>query len=163
MPSALLHRRMQAGAPGTGKTTFIQNLASAYSHDDCAALPSSASSGGALSPASSAAARRGASPLQRSQGGAPEQHLLDAFSTEPTGLEEFREEPDALCTRVLWSDDTAKINYTLLIQARAVFSHSACTDLHAPVQPAHRADTHLHAPVRPQRMEGWALHAVTWF
>ena len=99
----------QAGAPGTGKTTFIQNLASAYGHDDCSAA------GGPSSPG---------------QAHQPAEDLVESFSTDPTALDEFKYEAETLCTRVLWSDDTAKINYTLLIQ---VGGPSALV-VHAPAQ-----------------------------
>lgn len=40
-----------------------------------------------------------------------------SFTTKPTTLQDFKTAPDKLCTRVLFTDEAAKIHYRLLIQA----------------------------------------------
>ena len=96
---------MQAGAPASGKTTFIQNLASSYGHEDA---PEAASPGIQHSP------------LLHSSSAS---EFVESFSTEPTTLEDFKDAPDSLCTRVLFTDEAAKTNYRLLIQAGPLCLH----------------------------------------
>ena len=45
--------------------------------------------------------------------------LVESFSIEPTALEDFKEAPDSLCTRVLLTDESAKVHYKIFIQVRA--------------------------------------------
>ena len=42
--------------------------------------------------------------------------LVESFSIEPTALEDFKEAPDSLCTRVLLTDEDAKVHYNIFIQ-----------------------------------------------
>ena len=42
--------------------------------------------------------------------------LVESFSIEPTVFEDFTEGPDSLCTRVLLTDEAAKVHYTIFIQ-----------------------------------------------
>ena len=94
---------LQAGAPASGKTTFIQNLASSYGHEDAPETPVVHQS-----------------PLLHSSNAS---EFVESFSTDPTTLEDFKDAPDSLCTRVLFTDETAKTNYRLLIQAGPVRMH----------------------------------------
>lgn len=48
--------------------------------------------------------------------------LVESFSIEPTSLEDFKENPDNLCTRVLLKDEAAKVEYTITIQVRGYSS-----------------------------------------
>ncbi|CAK0738433.1 hypothetical protein CVIRNUC_001042 [Coccomyxa viridis] len=83
-------KMLVAGAPGTGKTSFIQNLASAYgSQDDGPSMMCHSTS---------------------------TEGLVESFSIEPTALEDFKEAPDSLCTRVLLTDEDAKVHYNIFIQ-----------------------------------------------
>ena len=53
--------------------------------------------------------------------------LVESFSIEPTSLEDFKENPDNLCTRVLLKDEAAKVEYTITIQVRGYSSaHGSC-------------------------------------
>ena len=42
--------------------------------------------------------------------------LVESFSIEPTALEDFKDAPDSLCTRVLLTDEEAKVHYNIFIQ-----------------------------------------------
>ncbi len=46
--------------------------------------------------------------------------LVESFSIEPTVFEDFTEGPDSLCTRVLLTDEAAKVHYTIFIQVRTL-------------------------------------------
>ena len=46
--------------------------------------------------------------------------LVESFSIEPTALEDFKEAPDSLCTRVLLTDEDAKVHYNIFIQVGCV-------------------------------------------
>ena len=51
--------------------------------------------------------------------------LVESFSIEPTAYEDFKEAPDSLCTRVLLTDEAAKVHYKIFIQVRA-FTDADC-------------------------------------
>ena len=87
----------QAGEPGSGKTTFTQNLAALYGCQD---------GPGAATPAMR--------PYCTSSGASK---FVESFTTKPTTLQDFKTAPDMLCTRLFFTDEAAKIDYRLLIQA----------------------------------------------
>lgn len=91
----------QAGAPSTGKTTFIQNFASSCSHQGDADFGAPA--------VSSAQQLRLPHTLSSAD-------FIESFSTEPTRAEEFKANSDNLCTRVTLIDEAAKIQYHVTIQ-----------------------------------------------
>ncbi|CAL5223918.1 g6516 [Coccomyxa viridis] len=96
-------KMLVAGAPGIGKTTFIQNLASAYGSQD-----------------------EGSPAMAHSQS---KEGLVESFSIEPTAFEDFTEASDSLCTRVLLTDDTSKIHYKIFIQdTPGIYEEGAVAD-----------------------------------
>jgi septin family protein len=90
----------QAGAPATGKTTFIQNFASSFRQD----------AGDFGSPL---AFNRAVAHLVHSQSS---DSFKESFPTEPTGIHDFINETDSLCTRMSLSDEAGKIHYHVSIQ-----------------------------------------------
>ena len=99
LTSLLFSSTSQAGAPGSGKTTFIHNLAALYGRQDHLGEASPATQ--QLPPLHSSGARG----------------LTESFTTKPTTLQDFETDPNSLCTRVLFTDEAAKTNYSLIIQA----------------------------------------------
>ena len=91
--------KTQAGASGSGKTTFIHNLAALYGRQD---------GPGSAPPATQQL------PPQQSSGAS---NLVDSFTTKPTTLLAFKDAPDSLCTQVLFTDEATKTHYRMLIQA----------------------------------------------
>lgn len=92
---------LQAGAPATGKTTFIQNLSMTYGHNDDNDFSSPSFK------------RTMHSPMQHSTSTGK---FLESFTIDPTRADDFVDWPADLCTRVDLSDESAKIDYQIFVQ-----------------------------------------------